>query len=90
MGESHSFPEIEWNEQVNALFGITITKIDDDQIQLVIVDKTEDYEKLVSNQQSRNDSAINEEVALLQKKVSEMESQLLDFSERRTKENSRF
>ena len=79
VGESHSFPEIEWNEQVNSLFGITITKIDDDQIQMVIVDKTEDYEKLVSNQQSRNDSAINEEVALLQKKVSEMESQLLAF-----------
>lgn len=79
IGERHDFPEVEWTEQVNALFNLTFQKIAEDRIQLVIFDKTADYDRLLGIQQSRNDSAINEEVALLQKRVADMENRLLEF-----------
>jgi signal transduction histidine kinase/CheY-like chemotaxis protein len=79
IGERHDFPEVEWTEQVDALFNLSFQKMAEDRIQLVIFDKTADYDRLLGIQQSRNDSAINEEVALLQKRVADMENQLLEF-----------
>tara|TARA_R110001599_G_scaffold116148_6_gene283575 strand:- start:826 stop:2703 length:1878 start_codon:yes stop_codon:yes gene_type:complete len=78
-GERHTFPEVEWEEQRQGLFSLTFDKLENGQIQLVILDKTSDYPKILLNQQSRNDSIINEEVALLQNKVAEMENELLGF-----------
>lgn len=78
-GSGHDFPEVEWTEQVNALFNLSFRKITEDKIQWVIFDKTADYQRLLGIQQSRNESAINEEVALLQKRVADMENQLLEF-----------
>jgi signal transduction histidine kinase/DNA-binding LytR/AlgR family response regulator len=77
--EVHDFPEVVWTEPVNALFNLTFRKITEDKIQWVIFDKTADYDRLLGIQQSRNESAINEEVALLQKRVVDMERQLLEF-----------
>uniref|UniRef100_UPI004047D521 sensor histidine kinase n=1 Tax=Roseivirga sp. TaxID=1964215 RepID=UPI004047D521 len=78
-GSGHDFPEVEWTEQVNALFNLSFRKVTEDRIQWVIFDKTADYDRLLGIQQSRNESAINEEVALLQKRVAEMENRLLEF-----------
>ncbi|MGW8123364.1 ATP-binding protein [Roseivirga echinicomitans] len=79
LGDRHEFPEVEWEEQRQGLFSLTFDKLQSGQIQLVILDKTSDYPKILINQQSRNDSAINEEVALLKNKVAAMENQLLGF-----------
>ncbi|KYG81727.1 signal transduction histidine kinase [Roseivirga ehrenbergii] len=78
-GESHEFPEVEWEEQRQGLLSLTFEKLENGQIQLVILDKTSDYPRILLNQQSRNNSVINEEVALLQNKVAEMENQLLGY-----------
>jgi signal transduction histidine kinase/DNA-binding response OmpR family regulator len=90
IGERHDFPEVEWTEQVNALFNLSFQKIAEDRIQLVIFDKTADYDRLLGIQQSRNDSAINEEVALLQKRVADMENQLLEFQNQELKRIQEF
>jgi signal transduction histidine kinase/DNA-binding response OmpR family regulator len=90
IGERHDFPEVEWTEQVNALFNLSFQKIGKDRIQLVIFDKTADYDRLLGIQQSRNDSAINEEVALLQKRVADMENQLLEFQNHELKRIQEF
>ncbi|KYG84141.1 hypothetical protein AWW67_03245 [Roseivirga seohaensis] len=79
LGESHEFPEVEWQEQRQSLLSLTFEKLKNGQIQLVILDKTSDYPRILLNQQSRNNSVINEEVALLQNKVAEMENQLLGY-----------
>ncbi|KYG83762.1 hybrid sensor histidine kinase/response regulator [Roseivirga echinicomitans] len=89
-GERHAFPEVEWEEQRQGLFSLTFDKLENGQTQLVILDKTSDYQRILLNQQSRNNSAINEEIALLQNKVSEMENQLLGFQNEELKRIQNF
>tara|TARA_R110000796_G_scaffold96719_1_gene203147 strand:+ start:597324 stop:599204 length:1881 start_codon:yes stop_codon:yes gene_type:complete len=89
-GECHAFPEVEWEEQRQGLFSLTFEKLENGHLQLVILDKTSDYPKILLNQQSRNDSAINEEIALLQNKVAEMENQLLGYQNEELKRIQNF
>jgi signal transduction histidine kinase len=79
INERFDFPEVLWTEQRKALFSLSFQKVSNDRIQLVILDKTLDYDRLLDIQQSRNNSAMSEEVAQLQNRVAEMENQLLEF-----------
>lgn len=90
LGECHTFPEVEWEEQRQGLFSLTFEKLKNGQIQLVIFDKTSDYSKILLSQQSRNDSSISEEITQLKNKVAEMENQLLGFQNEELKRVQKF
>lgn len=82
-GDSYEFPIVEWEEGANGLFHLTFVGVANEEhgplIQWTLVNNTQQYQQLVELQQGRNDNAISEEFALIQKKVAEIEKQLVEF-----------
>lgn len=73
------FDLVEWEEQKEALLGMTFTKIDEQTIQWFISDRSEEKSQILSVQQSRNNAAINEELLEIRQKLLESEQKLLAF-----------
>lgn len=82
-GDSYEFPIVEWEEGAKGLFHLTFVGVANEEhgplIQWTLVNNTQQYQQLVELQQGRNDNAISEEFALIQKKVAEIEKQLVEF-----------
>ncbi len=79
VGEKLVFDAVEWNEQTKGLYALEFEKVDDLRIQWIILDNTKEQEQVTKVQQSRNESAINEEFLEIQRKYLEMEKSLLDY-----------
>lgn len=81
--DEYDFPAVEWDEGAEGLFHLHFKLVADDEkgslIQWTLIDKTEQYDQLLQLQQGRNDHAISEEFALIQKRVAEVEKELLAF-----------
>ncbi|GAB5524679.1 MAG: hypothetical protein Roseis2KO_25510 [Roseivirga sp.] len=79
----YEFPIVEWDEGAKGLFHLTFLGIANEEhgnlIQWTLEDNTRQYQQMVELQQGRNDNAISEEFALIQKKVAEIEKQLVEF-----------
>lgn len=76
------FPDVEWEEGARGLFHVSFKYYEQDDealVQWTLVDKTEQYDHLLQLQQGRNDNAIAEEFALIQKKVAEVKRELLEY-----------
>ncbi len=82
-GDSYEFPIVEWDEGAKGLFHLSFLGITNEAhgnlIQWTLEDNTRQYQQMVELQQGRNDNAISEEFALIQKKVAEIEKQLVEF-----------
>lgn len=82
-GESYEFPIVEWDEGAKGLFHLKFLGVTNQQhgnlIQWTLRDNTREYQQLVELQQGRNDNAIGEEFAQIQKKVAEIEKELVEF-----------
>ena len=82
VGDEHDFPAVEWDEGAQGLYHLKFKRLDHDGqplIQWTMIDKTQDYEQLLNLQQGRNDKAIGEEFALIQKRMAEVEHELLSY-----------
>jgi len=89
----YDFPAVEWEEGTKGLFHLYFKTLDHEGQQLIqwaMVDKTEQYKQLLNLQQGRNDKAIGEEFALIQKKVAEVENQLVSFQNEELKRVQQF
>lgn len=82
-GENYEFPIVEWDEGAKGLFHLKFLGITNQEhgnlIQWTLQDNTREYQQLVELQQGRNDNAIGEEFAQIQKKVAEIEKELVEF-----------
>lgn len=81
--EEYDFPIVEWEEEAKGLFHLTFACVDNEEygplIQWTIVNNTRQYQQLLELQQGRNENAIREEFTLIQKKVTDIEKQLVEF-----------
>lgn len=92
-GWKESFPSVEWPEGDKQLFDLDFEKMVQDGkslIQWVIKDDSENYSKLLDLQQTRNEKAIGEEFALMQKRVAEMQKRILEFENTELERLQRF
>ncbi len=92
-GEEYDFPAVEWEEGAKGLYHLQFKSLNHGGkplIQGTMVDKTKDYEQLLNLQQGRNDKAIGEEFALIQKRVAEVEHQLLSYQNEELKRIQQF
>ena len=82
-GDEYDFPIVEWEEEASGLFHLTFSCITHETegtlIQWTLLNNTQQYKQLLELQQGRNDNAISEEFTLIQKKVAEVEKQLVEF-----------
>jgi signal transduction histidine kinase/CheY-like chemotaxis protein len=92
--ESYDFPVVEWDEGAKGLFHLTFSVLEseeqDDLIQWTFIDNTLEYQQMVELQQGRNDNAISEEFAHIQKRVAQMEKQLIGFQHEELKRVQEF
>ncbi len=79
VGDELRLNPVEWNERVQGLFVVRLAKIDKETMQWILFNKTVEKERIESIQQSRNNSAINEEYLNMQKKLLETEKDFLNF-----------
>ena len=92
-GEEYDFPAVEWEEGAKGLYHLQFKRVDHEGkplIQWTMVDKTREYEQLLNLQQGRNDKAIGQEFALIQKRVAEVEHQLLSYQNEELKRIQQF
>lgn len=79
----YEFPIVEWDEGAKGLFHLSFLGVANKEhgnlIQWTLIDNTQQYQQMVELQQGRNDNAISEEFAMIQKKVAEIEKQLIEF-----------
>lgn len=79
----YEFPIVEWDEGAKGLFHLSFLGVTNKEhgnlIQWTLTDNTQQYKQMVELQQGRNDNAISEEFAMIQKKVAEIEKQLIEF-----------
>ena len=81
-GESHDFPAVEWDEGGKGLFHLNFEGINEAGellIQWTLINNTGQYEQLAQLQQGRNDKAIAEEFAQIQKEVADAQRKLVEF-----------
>ncbi len=74
-----TFEMVEWQEQVNGLFGLKFEKLDEQTFLWFIIDKTDEKEQILSVQQSRNNASIHEELLEIRQSYLESEKKLLSF-----------
>ena len=84
------FDLIEWQEQREGLFGMNFQKIDAATIQWFIWDRSDEKDQILSVQQARNNSAINEELLEIRQKYLESEKKLLSFQNDELKRVQKF
>ncbi|OEK06955.1 hybrid sensor histidine kinase/response regulator [Roseivirga misakiensis] len=79
LAERLHFGAVEWEEQVNGLFSISLERVQPETVHWVIQDKTEGKSETQKIQQERNEATINEEFLDIQRKYLEMEKELLHY-----------
>lgn len=77
--EKLEFSAVEWAEQINGLFSISIEKVEENLLQWVIQDNSSLKEDTLKVQQERNTATINEEFLEIQQRYLEMEKELLGY-----------
>jgi len=70
--EKLAFGAVEWEEQVQGFFAISLERKDENTLQWVIQDNSHLKNDTLNIQQERNDATINEEVLTIQRKYLEM------------------
>lgn len=92
--ETYDFPVVEWEEGAKGLFHLRFSVVENkehgDLIQWIFIDNTLEYQQMVELQQGRNDNAISEEFAHIQKRVAQMEKQLIGFQNEELKRIQEF